>query len=48
MQPQAGQLQIIQRLRLMQGVENLDAPLRQILSDATALSGFEKLSQTLI
>jgi hypothetical protein len=43
MQPQAGQLQVIQRLGLMNDIKNLDATLRQILLDPTTPGGFEQL-----
>jgi hypothetical protein len=48
MKPQAGQLQIIQRLRLMNGIENLDATLGQILPDPTAPSAQKQFGETLV
>jgi hypothetical protein len=48
MKPQAGQLQIVQRLRLVQGVENLDASLDQILPDPTTPSRFEQILDAFI
>ncbi|MGA9794955.1 MAG: hypothetical protein WBQ17_05395 [Rhizomicrobium sp.] len=44
MKPQAGQSQIVQLLGAVQRIENLNAPLRQILSDAAAFTNLEQLS----
>src|SRR5262249_54379669 len=46
--PKSRQLQIIQCLRLMQSVENLDATLGQILTDPAAPTSFEQLLEAFV
>jgi hypothetical protein len=42
MKPQAGQFQVIQRLRVVYGIQNLQTPLLQILTNLRALSGLKE------
>jgi len=46
MKPQAGQLQIVQRLGVVYRIQNLQTPLLQIGTDFGTLSGLKKLPET--
>jgi hypothetical protein len=48
MKPQAGQSQIVQRLGLMNGIENLQRPLEQIRADFRGAPFLEQFSQAFI
>jgi hypothetical protein len=48
MKPEAGQFQIIQRLSVVDGIQNLQTPLLQIRPDFRAFAGFKQVPKSLL